>query len=69
MICLKVWICLFSNVMCIYELAKGHHVSFYLILNKSLVPFVVIHFDVWGSSRVGNVEGSCRFIIFIDDCT
>ena len=30
----------------IYELAKSHRASFPLILNKSLLPFMVIHSDV-----------------------
>jgi hypothetical protein len=37
-------------------LVKSHRVSFPLSLNRSLVPFTVIHSDVWGPSNV-------------DDCT
>ena len=39
-----------SSFKCeVCELAKSHCASFPLTLNKSLVPFVVIHSDVWGS--------------------
>ncbi|RVW42232.1 Retrovirus-related Pol polyprotein from transposon RE1 [Vitis vinifera] len=53
----------------ICELAKSHRVSFPLILNKSPFPFMVIHSDVWGSSKVPTLSGSRWFVTFIDDCT
>ncbi|RVW27584.1 Retrovirus-related Pol polyprotein from transposon TNT 1-94 [Vitis vinifera] len=53
----------------ICELAKSHRASFPLILNKSLFPFMVIHYDVWGSSKVPTLSGSRWFVTFIDDCT
>ncbi|WJZ97408.1 hypothetical protein VitviT2T_016013 [Vitis vinifera] len=53
----------------ICELAKSHHVSFPLILNKSPFPFMVIHSDVWGPSKVSTLSGSRWFVTFIDDCT
>ena len=53
----------------ICELAKSHRASFPLILNKSLFPFMVIHYDVWGPSKVPTLSGSCWFVTFIDDCT
>ncbi|WKA11706.1 hypothetical protein VitviT2T_029179 [Vitis vinifera] len=53
----------------ICELAKSHRVSFPLILNKSLFPFMVIHYDVWGPSKVPTLSGSRWFVTFIDDCT
>ena len=34
------------------ELTKIHRASFPLSLNKSPVPFMVIHSDVWGPSKV-----------------
>lgn len=34
------------------ELAKSHRASFPVILNKSPVPFMVIHSDVWGPCKV-----------------
>ena len=38
-----------SNFKCdVCELAKSHHASFPLTLNKSPVPFTIIHSDVWG---------------------
>ena len=53
----------------ICELAKSHRASFPLILNKSLFPFMVIHYDVWGPSKVPTLSGSRWFVTFIDDCT
>ena len=55
----------------ICELAKSHRASFPLILNKSLLPFMVIHSDVWvwGPYRVPTLSGSHWFVNFIDDCT
>ena len=51
------------------ELAKSHRASFPLILNKSPVPFMVIHSDIWGPSKVSTLGGSHWFVTFIDDCT
>ena len=51
------------------ELAKSHRTSFPLIFNKSPVPFMVIHSDVWGPSKVPTLGGSYWFVTFIDDCT
>ena len=53
----------------ICELAKSHRASFSLILNKSLFPFMVIHYDVWGPSKVPTLSGSRWFVTFIDDYT
>ncbi|KAJ9671110.1 hypothetical protein PVL29_027210 [Vitis rotundifolia] len=53
----------------ICELAKSHRASFPLILNKSLLPFVVIHSDIWGPSKVPTLSGLHWFVTFIDDCT
>nr|CAN63629.1 hypothetical protein VITISV_018697 [Vitis vinifera] len=53
----------------ICELAKSHRASFPLILNKSPFPFMVIHSDVWGPSKVPTLSGSRWFVTFIDDCT
>ncbi|KAL6323676.1 hypothetical protein AAG906_002143 [Vitis piasezkii] len=53
----------------ICELAKSHRASFPLILNKSPSPFMVIHSDVWGPSKVPTLSGLRWFVTFIDDCT
>ena len=50
-------------------MAKSHRTSFPLILNKSPLPFMVIHYDVWGPSKVPTLSGSRWFVTFIDDCT
>ena len=48
-----------SSFRCdVCELAKSHRASFPFSLNKSTVPFMVIHFDVWGPSKVTTFGGS-----------
>ena len=59
-----------SSFRCdICELAKSHHTSFPLILNKSSLPFMVKHSDLCGPSKVPTLSGSHWFVTFIDDCT
>uniref|UniRef100_A0A2N9IGY8 Integrase catalytic domain-containing protein n=1 Tax=Fagus sylvatica TaxID=28930 RepID=A0A2N9IGY8_FAGSY len=66
---------LFSNTMhsnfkcntCI--LAKSHRVSYPVSMNKSAIPFALIHSDVWGPSPVTTSSGHRWFVIFVDDCT
>lgn len=59
-----------SNFRCdVYELAKSHCVSFQLHLNKSPLPFMVIHFDVWDPSKVTTLSGSCWFVTLVDNYT
>ncbi|XP_028072192.1 uncharacterized protein LOC114274471 isoform X1 [Camellia sinensis] len=48
------------------ELAKHKHSCYPLINKRSLFPFMVIHSDVWGPSRVMSVSDCCWFITFID---
>jgi hypothetical protein len=50
-------------------MAKSHKASYPLSLNKSTVPFDLIHSDVWGPAPVSTVSGIRWFVIFIDDCT
>ena len=38
-------------------------------MNKSEVPFSLIHSDVWGPSPVSTASGHRWFVIFVDDCT
>ncbi|CAL8167696.1 unnamed protein product [Prunus armeniaca] len=49
------------------ELAKSHHVPFPLSSNKSLVPFFLIHSDVWGPAKIATPAGARWFVTFIDD--
>ena len=59
-----------SSFKCdVCELAKNHRASFPLTLNKSPVPFMIIHFDVWGLSKFATLDGSRWFVTFINDCT
>ena len=49
-----------ANFKCeVCELAKSHRASFPLTLNKSSVPFMVIHSDGWGPSKISTLGGSC----------
>jgi transposase InsO family protein len=38
-------------------------------MNKSAIPFALIHSDVWGPSPVTTSSGHRWFVTFIDDCT
>ncbi|CAL8988820.1 unnamed protein product [Prunus brigantina] len=51
------------------ELAKSHRVSFILSSNKSLVPFSLVHSDVWGPAKIATPAGARWFVTFINDCT
>ena len=59
----------FSFKCDVCELAKSHRASLPLTLNKSPVPFMIIHSDVWGPSKFATLDGSRWFVTFIDDCT
>jgi hypothetical protein len=49
-------------------LAKSHRVPFPISLNKSDIPFILIHSDVWGPSPITTVSGIRWFVTFVDDC-
>ncbi|KAI5314959.1 hypothetical protein L3X38_044135 [Prunus dulcis] len=57
----------FQCDMC--ELAKSHHVPFLLNSNKSLVPFSLVHSDVYGPAKIATPAGDRWFVTFVDDCT
>ena len=67
----KMFPILFTDISYLYydvcELVKSHYTSFSLILNKSIIPFTVIHFDVLGPSKVPNLNGLHWFVVFIDN--
>jgi hypothetical protein len=50
-------------------LAKSHRATYSLSMNKSDIPFALIHSDVWGPSPVSIVSGVRWFVTFVDDCT
>ena len=50
------------------ELTKSHRTSFSPSLNN-LVPFILIHYDVWGPSPNPSLSGFRWFVTFIDYCT
>lgn len=58
-----------SNIECeLYELGKHHHVSFPSRVNKhSVVPFDIVHCDIWGLSKVKSYRGFHYFAIFVND--
>jgi hypothetical protein len=49
--------------------AKSHRTSYLPNLNKSMVPFALVHSDVWGPSPISIGSGVRWFVIFVDDCT
>jgi hypothetical protein len=49
--------------------AKSHRTSYYDSKYKCLVPFDLIHTDVWGPSPIMSKSGCKWYVIFIDDCT
>ena len=51
------------------EMAKSHRTSFQPSLNKSSIPFMILHSDVWGPSNIATLGGAHWFVTFIDDCT
>ncbi|CAL9011665.1 unnamed protein product, partial [Prunus brigantina] len=51
------------------ELAKSHHVPFPLSSNKSLVPFSLVHSDVWGPAKIATPTRAQWFVTFTNDCT
>ena len=50
-------------------LAKIHLVSYSTSLNKSDIPFALIHSDVWEPSPITTSFGIRWFVTFINDCT
>lgn len=58
------------NFKCdVCELSKSHRTTFPLSLNKNLVPFMIVHYDVWGPSIVPTIRGAHWFVTFIDNCS
>ncbi|XP_062028861.1 uncharacterized protein LOC133744845 [Rosa rugosa] len=51
------------------ELAKSHRISYSPSLNKSPIPFMKIHSDVWGPAKIPSFSGARYYVTFIDDCT
>ena len=50
-------------------LAKSHRVSYSTSLNKSDIPFALIHSNVWGPSLITTSSSIHWFVTFINDCT
>lgn len=49
--------------------AKSHRVPYPVSLNKSEIPFLIVHTDVWGPAPINISSGVRWFVTFIDDCT
>ncbi|RDY02472.1 hypothetical protein CR513_14060, partial [Mucuna pruriens] len=52
----------------ICQFSKHYRATFSPSNNKSLEPFDLIHFDVWGAAS-NSILGAKWFVSFIDDCT
>ncbi|KAL0556490.1 hypothetical protein IC582_005004 [Cucumis melo] len=55
-------------VMCVFEL-NNNGVSFSSQSYKLTQPFILIHNDIWGPSKVTTSSGKWWFVTFIDDHT
>lgn len=51
------------------EFAKRHCASFPLTLNRSPLSFMIIHSNVWGTSKVATLSGYLWFVTFIGNCS
>ena len=51
------------------ELGKHHRATFHSSLNKSTIPFSLMHTDVWGPSHIPTFNDYKWLVSFIDDCT
>jgi transposase InsO family protein len=52
-----------------YIKSKSHRVTYHNSQNKCVIPFDIIHTDIWGPSPVISKSGCRWYISFIDDCT
>ena len=50
-------------------LAKIDKHSYALSFSRTIKPFVLIHYDVWGPAPTCNAHGVSYYILFVDDCT
>jgi GAG-pre-integrase domain/Integrase core domain len=48
---------------------KSHRATYHASLNKSVIPFDLVHTDVWGPSPIISKSGCRWFILFTDGCT
>ena len=53
----------------ICQFAKHKRASFPLNNTRSVLPFNLIHSDIWGPSPIPNISGARWFVLFVDDCT
>ena len=58
-----------QNFIVTFVNSKSHHITFLPSLNKSSVPFEVIHSDVWRPTKIPYISKARYFVTFIDECT
>ncbi|KAM1762795.1 hypothetical protein ACFX12_005393 [Malus domestica] len=59
-----------SSVLCQSCLeGKFCKLPFYPSVNKSVIPFEVVHSDLWGPAPCVSVDGYRYYVTFIDECT
>jgi hypothetical protein len=51
------------------SLIMKHKTHYYASLNKSIIPFALIHSDVWGPFLQTTISSYHWFIIFVNDYT
>ena len=56
-----------SNVCSSCQLTKSHRLPFLNYNARSLYPFDIIHYDLWGPSLVATLSGFHFYVIFIND--
>ena len=55
-----------SDFKCgVCEMAKSHRTSFPPSLNKSSIPFMIIHSNVWGPSKATTLGGAHCLILLL----
>lgn len=51
------------------QVAKSHRLSFPVSTSRSVEPFALVYYDLWGPSPIKLINGARYFILFVDDCT
>lgn len=60
----------FTLVLIACKLARQvHQVIFPIVASKFVIPFEVLHTDVWGPALTMSIEGYRYYVSFKDECT
>ena len=54
---------------CVCQFSKHSHTTYHMWPYNSSHPFSLIHSDIWGPSRIKNINGTRWFVLFVDDHT